>query len=64
MSLPIKTQTFLVEVSASVMPPMTADELHNAVSRLAYEKESRRGMGFLDVQVRAVHVYDEEEEYA
>jgi hypothetical protein len=60
----IRTQTFTVTVSASIMPPMTEQELHDAVSRLAFEKESKRGMGALGVHVRETTLsgidYDEE----
>lgn len=52
MSMPIRTQVFVVEVSASIMPPLTEDEVHNAVARVAHEKERQRGMGYIDVQVR------------
>lgn len=52
MSMPIRTQTFQVTVSASIMPPMTEVELHDVVLRLAFEKESRRGMGALGVDVQ------------
>ncbi len=51
MSMPIRTQTFTVVVSASIMPRMTEDELHRAVARLAVEKESTCGMGALQVSV-------------
>lgn len=51
MSVPIHTQTFVVTVSASIMPPMTEEELHAVVARLAFEKESRHGMGALSVNV-------------
>lgn len=51
MSLPIRTQTSVVTVSASIMPRMTEEELHEAVARLAYEKESKHGMGALSVSI-------------
>lgn len=51
MSMPIHTQTFVVTVSASIMPPMTEEELHAVVARLAFEKESKHGMGALSVNV-------------
>ena len=54
MTLPIETQTFVVTVSASLMPHMTEHELHNEVLRLAVDKERQRGMGFLEVEVREV----------
>ncbi|MGK5682420.1 hypothetical protein [Actinoplanes sp. URMC 104] len=41
----IRTQRFVVEVSASLMPPMTEQELYDVVARLAYQKEEKRGMG-------------------
>ncbi len=60
MSLPITTQTFVVQVSASIMPPMTEQELHDAVARLAFEKESKHGMGALGVHVHEVNTLDPE----
>lgn len=51
MSLPIRMQRFVVEVSASIMPPMTEKELHDAVATLAFQKERRHGMGALGVHV-------------
>lgn len=51
MSMPITTQTFVITVSASIMPEMTEEELHDAVAKLAYRKESTRGMGFLQIRV-------------
>lgn len=45
----IRTQVFVVEVSASVMPSLTAAEVEDAVRRLAYAKERPHGMGSLDV---------------
>ncbi len=50
----IRTQRFLVEVSASIMPPITEQELHEVVARLAHEKERQRGMGALGVHVQEV----------
>lgn len=47
----IRTQAFVVEVSASVMPRLTEEEVCAAVRRLAYEKEREHGMGALDVVV-------------
>lgn len=55
MSLPVRTQRFVVTVAASIMPRMTEEELSEAVVRLAYEKESQHGMGALSVQVRELH---------
>lgn len=49
----VRTQAFVVEVSASIMPSLTEDEIRAAVLRLAVEKESQHGMGAL-----AVHVYE------
>ena len=63
MSLPIHTQTFVVTVSASIMPPMTEEELHDVVVRLAVQKESKHGMGAIGVHVREV-TGSEYEEYA
>lgn len=47
----IRTQRFLVEVSASIMPLMTERELHDAVASLAFAKERQHGMGALGVHV-------------
>ena len=47
----IRTQAFVVEVSASIMPPLTEDEVRSAVLKLAVEKESQYGMGALAVNV-------------
>jgi hypothetical protein len=47
----IRTQVFVVEVSASVMPPLTEDEIRAVVTRLAVEKEAQHGMGALAVEV-------------
>nr|WP_221374484.1 hypothetical protein [Actinoplanes polyasparticus] len=47
----IRTQRFTVEVSASIMPPLTEQEVHDVIARLAFEKESKRGMGALGVHV-------------
>lgn len=52
MSLPIRTQVFVVEVSASVMPPLHADEVEDVVRRLAFGKERSAGMGALSVDAR------------
>lgn len=54
MTLPIRSQVFVVEVAASIMPPMTEAELTDVVTRLAVEKERRCGMGALGVSVREV----------
>lgn len=62
MALPIRTQRFVVEVSASIMPQMTEQELHDAVLTLAFEKESTRGMGALGVHVREALPYDYDQE--
>jgi hypothetical protein len=50
----IRTQRFVVEVSASVMPPMTERELHDAVAHFAFAKERGHGMGTLGVSVTEV----------
>lgn len=63
MSLPIRTQRFVVTISASIMPRMTEEELSEVVSRLAYEKESRHGMGALGVHVHEL-LDDDPWEYA
>lgn len=45
----IRTNAYVVEVSASVMPPLTEDEIRDAVYRAALAKERQYGMGYLDV---------------
>lgn len=45
----IRTQVFVVEVSASVMPSLTAAEVEDAVRRLAFAKERSHGMGAPEV---------------
>jgi hypothetical protein len=63
MSLPIRTQRFVVTVSASIMPRMDASEVEAVVTRLAFEKERERGMGALGVSVREL-LDDDSWEYA
>ena len=58
MSLPIRRQTFTVEVSASIMPSLTEEEVHDAILHLAHEKERQHGMGALGVHVTEVSVRD------
>ena len=47
----IRTQRFVVEVSASVMPPLSEEDVRAAVVHAAFEKERLHGMGHLQVQV-------------
>lgn len=47
----LRTQRFTVAVSATIMPPLTEQEVHDAVAQLALEKERTRGMGALGVHV-------------
>ncbi len=63
MSLPIRTQRFVVTVSASIMPRMEPNEVEAVVTRLAFEKERERGMGALGVSVREL-LDDDSWEYA
>ncbi|MFI5938061.1 hypothetical protein [Actinoplanes sp. NPDC051494] len=50
----IRTQTFSVSVSATVMPPLTEQEVRDAVADVAYRKEREHGMGALSVSVAEV----------
>lgn len=45
----IRTHAYVVEVSASIMPPLTEDEIRDAVLAAAIAKERQEGMGYLDV---------------
>jgi len=49
MTSPIRVQVFLVRVAASVMPPLSAAEVEEAVRHLAFTRERPHGMGALDV---------------
>jgi hypothetical protein len=62
----IRTQRFTVEVSASIMQPLSEQEVHDAVARLAFEKERQHGMGELGVHVTETTVagVDYEPEWA
>lgn len=45
----ISTHAYVVEVSASVMPPLTEAEVQEAVLKAAVVKERQHGMGHLSV---------------
>ncbi len=53
----IETRAYVVEVSASVMPALTAAEVQDAVLKATHAKERRYGMG--DLSVIAYEAFNE-----
>lgn len=54
MTAGVRAQTFVVEVVASVMPPLGEADVHDAVLLKGFEKEREHGMGALAVTVHEV----------
>lgn len=44
-------QTFVIDVAASICPPLTEQEVQDAIARVMFEKESRLGMGSMMIEV-------------
>lgn len=45
-------QTFEIDIAASVCPPLTTQEVQDAIVRLMFEKERAQGMGGVNVEVK------------
>lgn len=44
-------QTFTIDVAASICPPLTTEEVHDAILRAMFEKERHHGMGSMIIEV-------------
>jgi hypothetical protein len=45
-------QTFEIDIAASVCPPLTEQEIQDAIVRAVLEKERSHGMGAIRIEVK------------
>jgi len=45
-------QTFEIDIAASVCPPLTEQEVQDAIARVMFEKERTQGMGSMKIEVK------------